>query len=201
MTLLSPLVLRTAPPPVMEARRWLAGVDFPDRAPADQPQPGRAQSTRRPSPCARRWPRWSAAEPDTHLYGPVLGHPALRSEIAWRWSALYGGDIAPDEVAITAGCNQAFCTAITTLAEPGDAVMLPVPWYFNHKMWLDIAGLETIPLPCGDGMLPDPDAARARLTPRTARSSSSPRTTRPAPNTRPTSSPSSPPSPATTAPC
>ena len=44
--------------------------------------------------------------------------------------------------------------------------MLPVPWYFNHKMWLDMAGLETVPLPCGDGMLPDPDAARARMTPR-----------------------------------
>ena len=44
--------------------------------------------------------------------------------------------------------------------------MLPVPWYFNHKMWLDITGLETVPLPCGPGMLPDPDAARARMTPR-----------------------------------
>ena len=106
------------------------------------------------------------AEPDTHVYGPVLGNPALRSEIAWRWSALYGGDIEPDEVAVTAGANQAFCTAIATIAAPGDAVMLPVPWYFNHKMWLDIAGLETVPLPCGDGMLPDVEAARALMTPR-----------------------------------
>ena len=95
-------------------------------------------------------------EPDTHLYGPVLGLPALRSEIAWRSSALYGGEIRPDEVAVTAGCNQAFCTAIMTLAAPGDAVLLPVPWYFNHKMWLDMSGIEAIPLPCGPGMLPDP---------------------------------------------
>ena len=34
--------------------------------------------------------------------------------------------------------------------------MLPVPWYFNHKMWLDMAGIETVPLPCGPDMLPDP---------------------------------------------
>ena len=46
----------------------------------------------------------------------------------------------PSEVAITAGCNQAFCAAIATLAAPGDEVMLPVPWYFNHKMWLDMSG-------------------------------------------------------------
>ena len=165
MTPMSPLVLRTAPPPVMEARRWLAGVDFPDRRPLinlSQAAPVE------PPPEALReaMAEMVRAEPDTHVYGPVLGNPALRSEIAWRWSALYGGDIEPDEVAVTAGANQAFCTAIATIAAPGDAVMLPVPWYFNHKMWLDIAGLETVPLPCGDGMLPDVEAARARMTPR-----------------------------------
>ena len=144
MTPLSPLVRATAPPPVMEARRWLAGVDFPP----DRPLLNLSEMVRTDS--------------DTHLYGPVLGLPALRSEIAWRWSAAYGGDIRPDEVAITAGCNQAFCTAIATIAAPGDAVLLPVPWYFNHKMWLDISGIEAIPLPCGPDMLPDLAAARAQ---------------------------------------
>jgi aspartate/methionine/tyrosine aminotransferase len=165
MTPMSPLVLRTAPPPVMEARRWLAGIDFPgfrplinlsQAAPVEPP----------PEPLREAMAEMVRAEPDTHVYGPVLGNPALRSEIAWRWSALYGGDIEPDEVAVTAGANQAFCTAMTTIAQPGDAVLLPVPWYFNHKMWLDIAGLETVPLPCGDGMLPDLAAARALMTPR-----------------------------------
>ena len=165
MTPMSPLVLRTAPPPVMEARRWLAGVDFPDRRPLinlSQAAPVEPPPERLREAMAEM----VRSEPDTHVYGPVLGNPALRSEIAWRWSALYGGDIEPDEVAVTAGANQAFCTAIATIAAPGDAVMLPVPWYFNHKMWLDIAGLETVPLPCGDGMLPDVEAARALMTPR-----------------------------------
>ena len=201
MTPFSPLIRRTAPPPVMEARRWLAGVDFPPERPLlnlSQAAPVE------PPPEALReaMAEMVRAEPDTHLYGPVLGLPALRSEIAWRWSALYGGEIRPDEVAITAGCNQAFCTAVTTLAAPGDAVMLPVPWYFNHKMWLDMTGIETIPLPCGPGHDPRP---RGRPRPAwrrgSGRSCSSPRTTRPAPNTRPRSSPSSPPSPAATAPC
>ena len=161
----SPLVLAADPPPVMEARRWLAGVDFPDRrpllnlsqaAPVDPP----------PEALRAHMAEVIRTEPDTHLYGPVLGLPALRSEIAWRASALYGGEIHPDEVAVTAGCNQAFCTAIMTLAAPGDAVLLPVPWYFNHKMWLDMTGIEAIPLPCGPGMLPDAQAARARMSPR-----------------------------------
>ena len=163
---MNPLVRRTAPPPVMEARRWLQGLDFPrsrplinlsQAAPVEPP----------PESLREAMAEMVRSEPDTHLYGPVLGNPALRSEIAWRWSTDYGGEIRPEEVAITAGCNQAFCTAIMTLAEPGDAVLLPVPWYFNHKMWLDMAGIETIPLPCDDAMLPDLAAARALWTPRT----------------------------------
>jgi aspartate/methionine/tyrosine aminotransferase len=165
MTPFNPLILKTAPPPVMEARRWLADVDFPPErplinlsqaAPVDPP----------PEPLREAMAEMVRAERDTHVYGPVLGLPALRSEIAWRWSALYGGEIRPEEVAVTAGCNQAFCSAITTIAAPGDAVLLPVPWYFNHKMWLDMSGIEAIPLPCGADMTPDPDAARARMGPR-----------------------------------
>ena len=76
----------TDPPPVMEARRWLQGVTFPpDRplinvsqaAPVDMPPLGLRQALA------------DAAlnNPDAHLYGPVLGLPALRAEIAQQWSA------------------------------------------------------------------------------------------------------------------
>ncbi len=148
----------------MEARRWLAGATFPpDRplinlsqaAPVDPP----------PAPLVAAMAEM-LADPACHLYGPVLGLPDLRAEIASRWSAAYGGEIAAADVAITAGCNMAFCAAIATLAAPGEAVMLPVPWYFNHKMWLDLMGIETVPLPCGPDMTPDPDAARDRLNDR-----------------------------------
>jgi aspartate/methionine/tyrosine aminotransferase len=105
------------------------------------------------------------AQPETHLYGPVLGLPALREAIAAGWSARYGGEIAAADVGITAGCNQAFCAVMATLAGPGDAVMLPVPWYFNHKMWLDMTGVAAVPLPCGPDMMPDLEAARARMAP------------------------------------
>jgi aspartate/methionine/tyrosine aminotransferase len=105
-------------------------------------------------------------EPDTHLYGPVLGLPALRAEIAERWSVAYGGEITAADVAITAGCNMAFCAALATLAIPGDAVLLPVPWYFNHKMWCDTVGIDAIPLPCDARMHPDPEAARPLMSSR-----------------------------------
>lgn len=161
----SPLIRATLPPPVMEARRWLQGVTFP----AGRPLLNFSQAAPTEPPpeslCAAM-AEMILGEPDTHLYGPVLGLPALRAELAARWSMAYGGEIAPADVAITAGCNMAFCTALATLAAPGDAVLLPVPWYFNHKMWLDTVGVEAIPLACGPDMLPDLEAAKALMGPR-----------------------------------
>uniref|UniRef100_UPI00356A06CA aminotransferase n=1 Tax=Rhodosalinus sp. TaxID=2047741 RepID=UPI00356A06CA len=49
----------------------------------------------------------------------------------------------------------------------GCEVILPTPWYFNHKMWLDMAGVRAVPLPCGDDLLPDPERAAALITSRT----------------------------------
>ena len=76
--------------------------------------------------------------------------------------------IGPENVAITAGCNQAFFVAILALAKAGDAVMLPTPWYFNHKMALDMLGIEAVPLPCRaeNGFVPDVEDARRLLTDR-----------------------------------
>ena len=163
---LNPAMAATEMPPVMEARRWLQGAVFPpDRplinisqaAPVDVPTLGLRQALA------------DAAlnSPDAHLYGPVLGLPALRAEIASQWSAAYGGAVRASEVAITQGCNQAFCAVMATLAGAGDEVILPTPWYFNHKMWLDMQGVTTVPLPTGEGLIPDAGCAAALITPRT----------------------------------
>ena len=163
---LNPAMAATEMPPVMEARRWLQGAVFPpDRplinisqaAPVDVPTLGLRQALA------------DAAlnNPDAHLYGPVLGLPALRAEIASQWSAAYGGAVRASEVAITQGCNQAFCAVMATLAGAGDEVILPTPWYFNHKMWMDMQGVTTVPLPTGEGLIPDAGCAAALITPRT----------------------------------
>ncbi len=163
---LNPAMAATEPPPVMEARRWLDGVTFPP----DRPLINVSQAApTEPPPLALRQAIAEAAlnDPAAHLYGPVLGLPALRAEIAAQWSAAYGGQIEPSQVGITQGCNQAFTAIMSTLAGAGDEVILPTPWYFNHKMWLDMAGVTTVALPTGAGLLPDPDQATSSITSRT----------------------------------
>ena len=163
---LNPALSATFRPPVMEARRWLADVSFPpDRplinvsqaAPVDPP----------PEPLRRAIAEAALDQAEAHLYGPVLGHPGLRAQLAAHWTRAYGGTVTSDNVAITQGCNQAFCAALATLAAKGDEVIIPVPWYFNHKMWLDMQGVKAVPLACGQGMVPDPEAAAALITDRT----------------------------------
>ena len=96
-----------------------------------------------------------AIVPENHLYGDVLGDIPLREEIVNLWEKEYGSSICINNVAITSGCNQAFCAAISTIASVGDSILVPVPWYFNHEMWLAIQGINIIPIPCDINMLPD----------------------------------------------
>jgi len=167
MTLpLNPAMAATEAPPVMEARRWLQGAVFP----ADRPLINVSQAAPvDPPPLALRQALAEAALTNdaAHLYGPVLGLPELRAEIAAQWTAAYGGAVSEAQVAITQGCNQAFTAVMSTLAGAGDEVILPTPWYFNHKMWLDMQGVRAVPLPAGAGLIPEAGAAARLITPRT----------------------------------
>ncbi|WP_282118358.1 aminotransferase [Ruegeria atlantica] len=156
----------TFAPPVMEARRWLEGVEFPD----DRPLINVSQAAPvDPPPLALREAiaSFAVTEDSAHLYGPVLGNPALRSELALQIGSHYDALVSSDQVAITSGCNQAFAAAVTAITDQDDEVIVPTPWYFNHKMWLDMAGVRTVDLPTDDALLPDPDAARALITDKT----------------------------------
>lgn len=163
---LNPNMAATSEPPVMEARRWIEGVEFaPDRplinvsqaAPVDPP----------PAPLRAAMAQFVLEDDASHLYGPVLGLPDLRAEVATQWCTAYGGEIAADQVAITSGCNQAFAAIMSTLCAPGDEVILPTPWYFNHKMWLDMSGIAAVPLKTGADLLPSVEAAAALITSKT----------------------------------
>jgi aspartate/methionine/tyrosine aminotransferase len=152
--------------PIVESRRWVEGVTFPqDRpllnvsqaAPADPPPLGLRQALAEAA----------LNQDDAHLYGAVLGRDDLRQALAAQMSTHYAAQISADQIGITSGCNQAFAATIAALCGEGDEVIIPVPWYFNHKMWLDISGVTACPLEVGADMMPDPKAAEALITPRT----------------------------------
>jgi aspartate/methionine/tyrosine aminotransferase len=106
--------------------------------------------------------RDAAAELDR--YGPIQGDPALLQRIAAQLSSQHGLDAQGSALLVTAGSNMAFQVVIQALCDPGDEVILPVPWYFNHVMAVQLAG--ALPVAVAAGLQPDPERLAAAITPR-----------------------------------
>ncbi len=159
---LNPHLLDTGTPPIPEAKAWLAAYDGRHGPAIDLSQavPGYP-----PPPEFLKRLGEAAASPAAATYGEITGDGALREAYAAHLNGIYGGDVGPGEVAITSGCNQAFVVAVMGLARSGEKIVLPTPWYFNHKMTLDMLGIEAVPLPCraDEGFVPRAEDAEALL--------------------------------------
>lgn len=156
---INPNLAAVAVPPIAEAHGWIKGREFPAAKPlidVAQAVPGYPPPSELTDHLASLIGR-----PESARYTDIEGLPALREGLAQDMNAFYGARIASDDVLITAGCNQAFCFAIAALAEPGDDVLLPLPYYFNHQMWLDMAGIRPTYLPFRPDRAGVPDPAEA----------------------------------------
>lgn len=161
---LNPEVLNAIDPPIAEAHSWIEGRTFP----VEKPLLDLAQGVPSYPPAAAISAHVAerAALFETAQYTPIKGIPALRETLAAHVTERYGGGVGAENVLISAGCNQAFCLAVLALARAGDAVMLPIPYYFNHQMWLEMQGITPIHLPFRRDRagVPDPEEAAALLT-------------------------------------
>ena len=162
----NPLVAAIETPPIPAAHAWAARYGGRHGPLLDlcQAVPGYA-----PHPELLARAATAASDPAHARYGLINGDLPLREAYAADLATTYGGTIGPDQVAITAGCNQAFFLAMTTLAERGDNVILPLPWFWNHQQTCAMLGIEPRALPCraDAGFVPDPAAAAALIDDRT----------------------------------
>jgi aspartate/methionine/tyrosine aminotransferase len=121
-----------------------------------------------PPPAAVDIARAALSNPDTHSYGDGAGSRALLGAIEDKLLRDNGIDVARgSRVMVTAGGNMAFVHAILAITEPGDEVVLPVPFYFNHEMAIEMAGCTAVRVPTDDRYQLDVEAIRAAITPRT----------------------------------
>ncbi|HWX49907.1 MAG TPA: aminotransferase [Roseomonas sp.] len=161
---LSPRAHATAAPPIPAARSWAARYDGGAGPMLDLTQavPGYP-----PHPVLLEKLAEAAGSRAAASYGAIDGDPALREALAADLANFYRAPIPPADVTITAGCNLAFTMAMTVLAGTGDAVLLPTPWYFNHRMALELLGIAALPFEtrAEDGFVPDPERLAAALTP------------------------------------
>jgi methionine aminotransferase len=81
-------------------------------------------------------------------YAPMPGLVALRESLAEKVEFLYQTKINPDtEITITPGGTYAIYTALTTILQPGDEVIIFEPAYDSYIPNIEINGAKAVPLP------------------------------------------------------
>jgi aspartate/methionine/tyrosine aminotransferase len=108
------------------------------------------------------------ADPANHKYQAVVGIPPLLDAIAAKLAAEnqihLGGE---SRIVVTAGGNMGFLNALLAIADPGDEIILPTPYYFNHEMAVVMANCRPVLVPTDADYQLDLVALRAAITPRT----------------------------------
>jgi aspartate/methionine/tyrosine aminotransferase len=112
--------------------------------------------------------RGALADADTHAYQDGAGIQPLLAAIQDKLLRDNLIDLARGSAAmVTAGANMALVHAVLAITEPGDEIILPVPFYFNHEMAIRMAGCRAVGVPTDDRYQLDLDAIRRAVTPRT----------------------------------
>ena len=104
----------------------------------------------------------TAARADVHGYAPIRGLARTKEAIAARYRALYGVDLDPErEVAVVPGTKTAITELALSLADEGDRILLPDPFYPDYPSGPALAGaqVETVPLRAAAGWSPDLETA------------------------------------------
>jgi aminotransferase len=105
----------------------------------------------------------SARRADVHGYSPIRGLARAREAIARRYRDVYGVELDPErEVALVPGTKTSIVELALVLAEIGESILLPDPYYPDYTSGPPLAGarLETFPLE-PDAWAPDLDAVGA----------------------------------------
>ncbi len=82
---------------------------------------------------------------DNHKYGLVGGLPALCDTISNKLKLenkiIVGNG---NRVIVTAGANMAFLNVLFAITDPGDEVILSLPYYFNHEMAITMLNCKPV---------------------------------------------------------
>ena len=110
----------------------------------------------------------AALERGENRYTDTIGIAPLREAIARRLSSETGQVWSADEVAVTAGAKQGLFNAVMAVLNPGDEVLIPVPYWTTFPAQVLLAGAQPMRVDTrANGYLPRIEDLRAALTPAT----------------------------------
>lgn len=107
------------------------------------------------------------SDSENHKYKPVQGIEPLRERLEGKLYEENKITLQGSALVVTAGSNMAFKNALLAIADAGDEIILPRPFYFNHEMAIALAHCRVVPIDTDENYQLQPDAIRAAITPKT----------------------------------
>jgi aspartate/methionine/tyrosine aminotransferase len=121
-----------------------------------------------PPPEAGQYLQQFFADPQNHKYKLVQGIPELLEAIEKKLAAENGIRLGPDQrLVVTAGANMGFVNTILAITDPGDEIILNLPYYFNHEMAIALADCRAVCVPTDENYQLQPDVIASAITSRT----------------------------------
>ena len=101
-------------------------------------------------------------------YAAGQGEPDALKAIARHLSKRSGNVVTPEEVLYTAGTQNGLCTALYTLVQSGDEVLVPDPYYATYEGLVAASGATFVPVPTSpeNGFHVTAEAIKQAITPR-----------------------------------
>lgn len=80
-------------------------------------------------------------------YTPVPGYADLQKAIANKFKRDNGLDYAPNQIVVSTGAKQTLANLFMCLVNPGDEVIMPIPYWVSYEAQIELAGGKVIAVP------------------------------------------------------
>ncbi len=112
---------------------------------------------------------FQAAKAGWTRYAPNAGLISLRTKVAARYAQRWGVPVSAEQVVITTGAIGGLFSALLTVLDAGDEVLIPDPGWPNYESIPHLAGATAVRYDMSpeNGFLPDLDQIRRLTGPRT----------------------------------
>jgi aspartate aminotransferase len=105
--------------------------------------------------------------PGMHRYMTNAGFPEVRAFVAAREAKRYGVAFEAADAVMTVGAAGGLNVLLRAVADPGDEVVVPAPYFSEYEHYCANAGATLVPVPSGPDFTLDVAALAAAVTERT----------------------------------
>ncbi len=102
-----------------------------------------------------------------HRYMPNAGYPETRAAVAAELARETRLPFTADDIVMTCGAGGALNVVLRTLLDPGDEIVIFAPFFVEYHFYADNHGATCRVVPPDENFLPDIDALRNAINPRT----------------------------------